>query len=234
MNYKVCILAAGKGSRMSNFTKVFNKGLLPINGKPAICHIIEKFPDEITFVIAVGYKKDSIVGYLSHNYVNRKFIFVVVDNWDGQGSGPGYSLLCCKKHLQLPFIQIAVDTLVIEEIPIPKTDWIGIASVKNTERFCTVRLNGKQISHFDDKISNNNAYAFIGLFGINNWKLFWHKMELQKDKIIDNEFQVSNGLSGLINHGLYSNIFKWYDVGTEESYLFAKNNFPNGKRYFGD
>ena len=78
MDYKVCILAAGIGSRMGNFTKVFNKALLPLNGKPAICHIIEKFPDEISIIIAVGYKKETIVEYLTHNYPNRKFKFVVV------------------------------------------------------------------------------------------------------------------------------------------------------------
>ena len=47
-NFKVCILAAGIGSRMGSFTNVFNKALLPINGKPAICHIIDKFPDDIS------------------------------------------------------------------------------------------------------------------------------------------------------------------------------------------
>ena len=30
----------------------------------------------------------------------RIFHFVDVDNFDGSGSGPGYSLLCCKKILQ--------------------------------------------------------------------------------------------------------------------------------------
>ena len=68
MDFKVCIIAAGIGSRIGSFTKVFNKALLPLNGKPAICYIIEKFPNEIPIVIAVGYKKETIIEYLKYNY----------------------------------------------------------------------------------------------------------------------------------------------------------------------
>ena len=43
MNSKVCILAAGNGTRMGHYSKVINKALLPINKKAVISHIIEKF-----------------------------------------------------------------------------------------------------------------------------------------------------------------------------------------------
>ena len=56
-NYKVCILTAGTGSRMGEFSEYFNKALIPVQGKPTICHIIEYFPENVEIVIAAGYKK---------------------------------------------------------------------------------------------------------------------------------------------------------------------------------
>ena len=56
-NYKVCILAGGIGSRMGEFSKTFNKAMIPVQGKPSICHIIEKFPEDVEIVVIVGYKK---------------------------------------------------------------------------------------------------------------------------------------------------------------------------------
>ena len=38
--------------------------------------------------------------------------YVFVDNVKEKGAGPGYSLLCCEKYLQVPFILTSVDTLV--------------------------------------------------------------------------------------------------------------------------
>ena len=233
MKYKVCILAAGIGSRMGSFTKVFNKALLPINGKPAICYIIENFSEETPIVIAVGYKKETIVEYLTHNYPNRQFNYVVVDNWADAGSGPGYSLLCCKEHLQVPFIQFAADTLVLEDIPTPTINWIGVATVINTKRFCSVRLEENKVTRLDDKTDNNNKFAYIGIFGVNSIKIFWDNLKNSTENLIDEEVQVSNGLSGLIYDGLYAEYFRWFDVGTLDAYNHALRNFPGGEPYSG-
>ena len=51
-------MAGGKGTRLAPFTKVLPKPLLPINEKPVIEHIIEKFFDYgiANFYITVNYK----------------------------------------------------------------------------------------------------------------------------------------------------------------------------------
>ena len=56
---KVCLLSAGRGTRNSSI-KGLHKALLPIENKPAISHIIDKIPDSIDVIIAVGYKADQI------------------------------------------------------------------------------------------------------------------------------------------------------------------------------
>ena len=52
-NYKVCILAAGLGSR--SFNPDINKALLPLNNKAIISHIIDMFPKTYDFIITIGY-----------------------------------------------------------------------------------------------------------------------------------------------------------------------------------
>ena len=44
MNRFVCILTAGKGTRMGSYASYLNKAILPIKEKAVISHIIEKFP----------------------------------------------------------------------------------------------------------------------------------------------------------------------------------------------
>ncbi len=228
--YKVCILAAGKGTRMANLTKDLHKALLPLNNKPIISHIVEAFPKEIEIILAVGYKKDIIKQYLRVAHPERKFTFVDVDNYDGPGSGPGYSMLKCKEHLQCPFILDTVDTMVVEKIPPPDHDWFGIAEIESneTERYCTTRLEGDLVVKLDDKTKNDNRYAYIGLAGIKNYELFWESLVNNK-YMIKNEYQVTNGFNGIVNrrqlHGIR---FTWYDTGSEQNYLDAAEKFNKG------
>ena len=65
MNYKVCILAAGVGSRMGDLSKHVNKAILPVKFKAVISYIVEKFPEDVEIVVAVGHKKDTIINYFN-------------------------------------------------------------------------------------------------------------------------------------------------------------------------
>src|SRR3989344_6547546 len=234
-NYKVCILAAGIGSRMESFTRSFNKALIPVHGKPAICHIIEKFPEEVEIVIAVGYMKESLIDYLNTAYPNRKLTFAEVDKYTGTGTGPGYSLLQCKSHLQCPFIFLSVDTIVKEPIPSPDLDWFGLAEVVDTSRFCSARIDDKtsKVTRIDDKIKTDNKFAFIGLAGVYNYQHFWDNLASNKD-IIAGEIQVSNGFKSLLEKNMVVKIFTWFDTGAPIAYQHTLKNYPNGPGYGGD
>ncbi len=233
MDYKVCILAAGVGSRMGEFSENLNKVLLPLKGKPAICHIIEKFSEDIEIVIAVGYKKKSLVCYLKNAYPNRKLTFVSVDPYLGEGSGPGFSLFSCKDHLQCPFIHVAGDTLVKENIDVPDLNWIGVSEIEDTQRFCSVKTEKDRVVRIDDKIKTNNKYAYIGLIGIWDWEAFWDSLG-NNSKVIDGEIQVSNGINVLLNKNLSIKKFTWFDTGTPNAYEHAQKNYPNGEGYSGE
>lgn len=59
----LCIIAAGKGTRLESLTEHINKGLLPVRNKAVISHIIDKTPKIYPIVIAIGYCGDLIRQY---------------------------------------------------------------------------------------------------------------------------------------------------------------------------
>ena len=171
-NYKVCILAAGAGKRMLDLSKNFNKALLPINYKASISHIIEKFPKEIEIIVAVGHEKEKVSQYLTCAHQDRKIKIVEIDKISGTGSGPGYSLLACKNFLKCPFIFFSVDTIVMETIPLPEKNWMGVAPIKDPSNYCSVSIRDNLIYKLHDKIKSNDKNAFVGLAGIKDYEIF--------------------------------------------------------------
>lgn len=262
MEYKVCILAAGKNERVS-YARDFHIGLLPIGTKSAISKIIEKFPKEVEVVIALGYNGHLIKDFIKIAYNDRKITFVEIVNYSGPESGPGKSLLMCKNYLQCPFVFTSVDTIVSEAIPEPTKNWIGISKISDSTNYCVAEVENDLVIKFYDKLDTSSLLkicedyrgilnnAFIGLAGIFDYKDFWEGLE-RNQNLIDKELQVSNGLSEIINKKIeVIPFFNWFDTGNEAGYnlanrFFEKNRviikpdefiyFENGKviKYFKD
>jgi choline kinase len=224
--YKVVILAAGLGRRMSPYTDKINKAILPVNHKAAISYIIDKFPTEVEIVIAVGHLGDTVRNFLRLAYEERNFIFVDVDNFDGSGAGPGYSLLCCADYLDCPFVFVSVDTLVLEDIPEPSSDWFGVAKVNNPVDYCTVSVTDGYVDQLFDKDKNGTLSAFIGLAGIRSYVEFFNALAKKQERI-NGEKQVSDGFSALVEIGLAEKKFTWFDTGNPEGYKKANDFFSN-------
>ena len=229
--YKVCILTAGAGTRMGYLSNFVNKAVLPVNFKAIISYIIEKFPVDIEIVIGVGHKKESVMDYLSIAHPERKFTFVEIDKYVGPGTGPGYSLLQCKNHLQCPFIFSSADTIVLEEVPAPNENWFGIAPVRETEQYCTVKIKNNLVYQLDDKIKTDNKFAFIGLAGIKDYETFWQALEKSKDSG-GGEFRDIVGFKALVEKRLVPNGFTWFDTGSLGNYQETNKNFSGGEKNF--
>ena len=218
---KVCILTAGKGTR-NKYAEKSNKALLPIGNGTALSYITDKFPD-VEIVIAVGYNLGKVVDYVADRMPQLKgrVSGVWVDN---QARGPGYSLLCCQDRLQCPFVFSACDTLVLEDIPLPDENWIGIAIVTEKLPYLTVDIEDGLVKSVYDKGDKNATYnASIGLYGIKDYESFWEG--LATPTLIDGEYQDTAGLNALIPHGLHTRNFTWLDIGTTEGYENAHGRF---------
>ena len=227
INFKVCILTAGKGSRLTPLTDSINKSVLPVGEKAVISHIIDKFSSDTEFVIAVGYKGETVKQYLKLAHPTGNFSFVNIKNYEGKGSGPGYSILACENYLQCPFIFFSCDTIVTEDIPSCNDDWIGLAHTENPENFCTADKIGDRITKLYDKTNNGTSHAFIGLAGVNNFKVFFDGLR-KSSETIDGESQISAGLDALVTHNnLKFKNFTWFDTGTKENLIKSQNFFKS-------
>lgn len=234
--YSVCILSAGRGIRLGTLTDDVNKSILPVAGQAVISHIIENFPHDVEIVVAVGYQADKVREYLAHAHDDRKVTCVDVGDWNGPGAGPGKSLLCCRPHLPGKFVVFAADTMVTEPVPPPDRNWIGVAPIfrldsclsmirpvpalpgrDDTERFCTVQIDGDVVTRLVDKQRSDNRHAFIGAAGVRDYAQFWEALENDRS-LVNNELQLSNGLAALIPLQLHPEKFTWHDTGTPESF----------------
>lgn len=229
MDKAFCILAAGRGSRLGDLTSNVNKALLPIENKAAITHIIEKIPEDCEIVIAVGYDKEKVKEYCLAAHPNRCFSFVEVDRLEGPGSGPGYSLLCCKQWLQCPFYVCNVDTLIGGPYPSFDVNWLGVAYVDDSSSFATVKRQwetGVVTGLYDKKESDSNL-AYIGLMGIKTWNTFWTNLEEQfLEDTQDSEFQYIAAFKHLDRLGLvYTVPLRWLDIGSLDGYQNARSCF---------
>ena len=202
MSYKVCITAAGVGSRINKFTNL-HKALLPLNHQTILTKIINKFPNKIEIILALGHQKKIVKEFIKLAHPKRRIKIVEIKKFKGKGSGPGYTLLKCSKYLNCPFIFIACDTIVNQKIPEPSRNWVGISKVENPKDFLVVETEKKIAKKFYDKknlnyfknknFSQKYFNAFIGLAGIKDFELFWKLLKSNK-KLKKSEFQVSNGL----------------------------------------
>ena len=62
-------MAGGKGVRLRPYTNILPKPLLPINQKPAIKHILEKFENysPSKFYITINYKSELLKSYFEES-----------------------------------------------------------------------------------------------------------------------------------------------------------------------
>lgn len=255
MNQLVCILTAGKGTRMGKYTSYLNKAILPIKGKAIISYIIEKFPKNTEFVIGLGHWGNQVKDYLEIAHSDIRFHFVTIKKYEGKGSGPGYSLLQCKDKLSNPFYFVSCDTLWSNELDFNvKNNWMGTAQVgsEETQSYCNFELSAGRIVAIKDKQRVNplTHEAFVGLCYIKDTDIFFQGLENPSLKA--GELQVSNGIQALIDSSslVEARHIDWIDVGGEvnykkevskyENYDFSKSNeslyIVNGRviKFFAD
>lgn len=233
MSYKVCIPTAGTGSRLGALTRYLNKSLVSIANRPTICHLIEQFPSDTKFVIALGHKGNLVQEFLELAYPGRHFDYAQVDPYEGEGSGLGLSLLACKKFLQEPFILISCDTLVGEFISPPVQNWMGYSEVQENDPYRTLEIAYDQVLEICEKGvgASPDHKPYIGLAGIFDYAIFWSAMESGGVKAI--QMGEAHGLRGLLQKkGIKAKSFVWHDTGNIKAlqrtrHFYCEPNEPN-------
>ncbi len=130
MDY-IIVQAGGKGSRLKNLTKNRPKPLVPVENRPMLFHLFQKYPDK-KFVVIADYKKEVLREYLEA-FSEVKYLIV-----EAGGSGTCAGI---RQAVELipegqPFMLIWSDLILPKafELPkeyaqdaVPKRDYIGIS-----------------------------------------------------------------------------------------------------------
>lgn len=226
---KCLILAAGKGSRMGNNS--IHKGLLPISGKAVISNTFENIQCE-EFVVAVGYKAQQIIDYCKCAHPNLNIKFIHVDNYDQPGSGPGYSMYCCRKELQEPFIITTSDSYFTSKLPIIDDDWIGITKVSDPENYSTCDIDcDSNIINFQNKNKHSRQFVFTGVMGVKDYHGFWNKFDSYIAAKNENEVEAIGPLYDPPYAKIKGILIGWKDTGRKLLYEHLKKNSYNFASY---
>ncbi|MDA1313306.1 MAG: sugar phosphate nucleotidyltransferase [Acidobacteria bacterium] len=116
MSTKAVILAAGRGTRMKGLTADCPKPMLPLNGRPMLCHVIEAMEAAgvTEILLIVGYKAAMVESYFdAHPPARARLSYKPQPSQDGTGSA---ALLARDFSVGEPFLltfgDIIVDTSV--------------------------------------------------------------------------------------------------------------------------
>lgn len=172
MKHKVLITTSGIGSRLGELTQYTNKSLVRAGKKPVISYIVEAYPKDTAYVVTLGYFGNQVRDFLELAYPDRRFEFVEVDKYEGEGTSLGYSMLQAKNFLQCPFIYHAGDTIVDTVPPTPEENWIGVCKGDDSSQYASWQTSGTSLI-FHDKGAIDFDYLHIGLVGIADYEKFW-------------------------------------------------------------
>jgi dTDP-glucose pyrophosphorylase len=238
---QVCILLAGRGSRMGTLSDGLHKSLLPLGGRAILSRILTAFPSETRFVLAVHHLEDQIRDFLRLAHPDLHVSFVHVTTIDGPTSGPGRSLLECAPLLQDPFLVVCGDSL-FEGVPkaaTATTSWMGIPStpIEPGPRWCNIHCGpGNFVDQIIDKkkVSGSSWRPFNGVARVGRPGQFFKGLQKSAECNLSGEVQLSAGFQELIADGITAEEMNWTDVGTHENYHIAQNKFAPSFEKFGE
>ena len=241
---RVCILTAGSGSRLGEQLQIINKSLIPLGDKAVLSRIIESFPSDSEFIIALGHRGEQVRDYLSLAHPGLSVKFVEVANFEGPGSGPGESLRSCRHELQSgPFYFVSCDTLWSDKFTDFPSDenWMAVSEISPDEAaaYSLIFSESGRVTDIRDKYSARNitgGLAFTGFAFIYDHEDFWAGLEQINNN--PKEKQVMDGFIGLMQKRPVRAVpLKWTDVGTLEKYrkaygAFADFDYSKSEEFF--
>ncbi len=228
---KILITCSGTGNRLGNLTTYCPKALIRIGERASINYIIDNYPKHAEFIITLGYMGNLIQQFLEITYPDRKFTFVEVDKYEGQGSSLLYSMLCAKNELSCSFIFHACDTIIENDfIPEPTTNWLGGYAKQDSSQYRTLNVENDIVVKLNDKGSDDYDYEYVGLCGIKDYKIFW---EIAQDIYNKNTNDTSLSDCDVIRKMLSTEVFEsfilknWLDIGNMASLKHARENISD-------
>ena len=155
---KVIILAGGKGSRLSEYTKLIPKPMIKILNIPIIVRIINHYSKYgfKDFIIASGYKSKIIENYFKKNLRNLNIKIVNT----GINSMTGGRIKSLKKYIKNSTFMLTygdgVANVNLKKLLDfhNKNNYIAtLTAVRPPARFGGIKLSGKTVKYFKENLS---------------------------------------------------------------------------------
>jgi len=190
---KVIILAGGFGSRLSEFTNVIPKPMVPIGGKPILWHIMNRYSKfgYKDFGVALGYKADIIKNYFA-NYKVVHSDFTVdlssgkvepLNNSDvdwritlvdtGLHTKTGGRIKQMKNHIENETFMVTygdgiadIDIKKLLEFHRSHGKLVTMTAVRPSARFGELLLEGNTVKRFEEKPQLEEGWVNGGFFVI--------------------------------------------------------------------
>jgi glucose-1-phosphate cytidylyltransferase len=188
---KVIILAGGFGTRLSEYTDVIPKPMVPIGGKPILWHIMNSYAQygHKDFYVALGYKADRVKEYfLNYKSLNSDFTIDLASgnlelhhykkiDWKvtlvhtGENSMTGGRVKRMKSFIgNEPFMLTYGDGLsninINDLLDFHKSHgkMVTMSAVRPVARFGELQLNDNQVTEFKEKPQTHEGWINGGFF----------------------------------------------------------------------
>jgi len=153
---KVIILAGGFGTRLSEYTDSIPKPMIPINGTPILCHIMEIYAKygHTDFYVALGYKGEVIKKFFK-NFKTKWNINLIETGSDTMTGGRVRRLkeYIGNETFMLTYgdglSNININELI--EFHQNHKKMVTISAVRPPARFGAIRMDGDKVKTFREK-----------------------------------------------------------------------------------
>lgn len=226
---KLVIPSAGTGSRLGEYTKNFNKGLVSVGTQPAIIRIIKDLVarfDIEEIIVLTGYQAKLLEEVISLFLEEINIKIIRVENFSGPNSSLTHTLMHAKEYLDTDFIFCANDTIceLPENFNKMDNNWVAYYKKKsgdlyNPRNYRTISLNeSSQVTKIYPKdYGSENIY--VGMAYIKDYHTFWQALATDRTGIGE-----VAGLTQLETVNAIE-VIQWHDCGMINSLNRAKEHY---------
>lgn len=213
----IFIPTVGLGTRMATTMPGINKALVPVDGTPLISHIINSFPMEAKFVIALGHLGNQVRDLCNVLHGDRSIEYVQVDDYSSSAAGTATTMVACSEHLQGPFWYVACDTYIGRDLPLalPETTYfVKDVDPSSSHEYTMMKVHDGKVTDITYKTNVQAAgwSAFTGLMYIQDGRGFISRILDSGSK----EFPTC-----LPTSAVAETLSSWVDMGNPQQYIEA-------------
>ncbi len=223
----IVIMAGGKGTRLEPFTSVLPKPLIPINGKPIINHIIDRFGEHgfFEYYVSINYKSRILKAFFEESKKSNNIHFIE----EKKPLGTVGALSKIKKYVKSHFFVTNCDIIIdcdyndiIKNHKESKNLVTVVASFRNyTIPYGDCKISDDGLLDKIDEKPNINLLANTGMYIMNKEVINYipNNQKLDLPQLIQKLRQKNKKI------GVFPVSEKaWIDVGQWNEYKKAINN----------